>query len=134
MADLNDFMRAIKKAALQAVENEKPVEVLFGKVLSDSPLVIEVEQMKLKLGEKQLVLARNVTDFETEITVKPSWDWVTEEKGGGSGDPAYESHSHDIDGRKRILVHNRLVAGDEVILLRKQLGQKFIVIDRIGKP
>ena len=134
MADLNDFMRAIKKAAVQAVENEKPVEVLFGKVLSDSPLVIEVEQMKLKLGEKQLVLARNVTDFETEITVKPSSDWVTEEKGGGSGDHAYESHSHDIDGRKRILVHNRLVAGDEVILLRKQLGQKFIVIDRIGKP
>ena len=54
MADLNDFMRAIKKAAVQAVENEKPVEVLFGKVLSDSPLVIEVEQMKLKLVRNSL--------------------------------------------------------------------------------
>lgn len=132
MLDVTEFMRAVKKAAVQAVESGKPVEAVFGTVVSEEPLEIIVEQ-KLKLGEKQLILSRNVTDFETEITVKPSWDWVTEEKGGGAGDPAYESHSHDIDGRKRILVHNKLLKGDEVILVRQQTGQKYIVIDRIGK-
>ncbi len=127
MADGSGLVEKIKRAALDAQESQKPVNVCFGKVVSRDPLKINVEQ-KLLLGEKQLVLTRNVTDFYTRITV----DWKTELKGGGSGEASYEEHKHDIRGKKQILVHNRLEVGDEVILIRQQEGQKFIVIDRIG--
>ena len=33
---------------------------------------------------------------------------------------------------KKIIIHNGLAVGDEVILIRQQEGQKFIVVDRIG--
>ena len=127
MADGSGLIEKIKRAALDAQESQKPVNVCFGKVVSRDPLKINVEQ-KLLLGEKQLVLTRNVTDFYTQITV----DWETELKGGGSGEASYEEHKQRILGKKQILVHNGLEIGDEVILMRQQEGQKFIVIDRIG--
>lgn len=124
MPDLDEFMKTIKRAALDAVKASKPAEICFGKVTSASPLKILVEQ-KLPLGEGQLILTRNVTDFVTEVTV----DWATEDKGGYA---SYETHKHPIKGRKKITVHNGLVVGDEVILIRQQGGQKYIVVDRIG--
>lgn len=127
MPDAVGIAKKIKRAAIEAQESTKPVEICFGKVTSASPLKILVEQ-KLPLGEGQLILARNVTDFTTEVTV----NWNTEDKGGGSGYASYETHKHPIKGRKKITVHNGLVVGDEVILIRQQGGQKYIVVDRIG--
>ena len=127
MPDLDEFMKTVKRAALDAVKASKPAEICFGKVTSASPLKILVEQ-KLPLGKGQLILTRNVTDFTTEVTV----DWTTEDKGGGSGYASYETHKHPIKGRKKITVHNGLVVGDEVVLIRQQGGQKYIVVDRIG--
>lgn len=127
MPDAVELMKTIKKAAVQAMKAEKPVEICFGKVTSASPLKILVDQ-KMTLGKSQLVLTRNVTDFTTEVTV----DWATEYKSGGSGDASFASHNHAITGRKKITVHNGLVVGDEVILARQQGGQKYIVVDRIG--
>ena len=97
MADGSGLIEKIKRAALDAQESQKPVNVCFGKVVSRDPLKINVEQ-KLLLGEKQLVLTRNVTDFYTQITV----DWETELKGGGSGEASYEEHKHRILGKKQI--------------------------------
>lgn len=127
MADANALVEAVKRASRDEREASKPVNVYFGKVVSKSPLKISVEQ-KMVLGEPQLILARNVTDFVTVISV----DWETENKEGGAGEKAYEKHKHQILGRKRIIVHNALEVDDEVIIIRQQEGQKFIVIDRIG--
>lgn len=127
MPDAVALVKLIKRAAVEAVNAGKPVEICFGKVTSNSPLKILVDQ-KMTLGKSQLVLARNVTDFETEVTV----DWLTENKSGGSGDSSFASHNHPIKGKKKITVHNGLVVGDEVILFRQQGGQKYIVVDRIG--
>lgn len=145
MPDANELVALLKKAALDAVEASKPVNVYFGEVLSASPLKINVEQ-KMILGEKQLILSRNVTDFTTMVTV----DWLTESSlsththtvqgSDGNGDSINLTtgaknlaHTHEITGKKKITVHNGLVVGDEVILIRQQEGQKFIVWDRIGK-
>lgn len=145
MPDANELVVLLKKAALDAVEASKPVNVYFGEVLSASPLKINVEQ-KMILGEKQLILSRNVTDFTTMVTV----DWLTESSlsththtvqgSDGNGDSINLTtgaknlaHTHNITGKKKITVHNGLVVGDEVILIRQQEGQKFIVWDRIGK-
>lgn len=129
LADANGLVDAMKRAARNEREASKPVNVYFGEVISAKPLKINVEQ-KMILGENQLVLARNVTDYMTTVTVQ----WDTEE-GVLSPDgktAVTPRHTHGISGQKNFLMHNALEKGDEVILIRQQEGQKFIVIDRIG--
>ena len=65
MPDAAEFVKIIKKAAVEAVEAEKPAGIYFGTVTSVNPLRIRVEQ-KMTLEKEQLVLTRNVTDYETE--------------------------------------------------------------------
>ena len=62
LPDAVELVKTMKKAALDAMESSKPVAVYFGEVQSVSPLKINVEQ-KMILGEAQLILSRNVTDF-----------------------------------------------------------------------
>ena len=73
-------VEVVKRAAVEAVEAGKPVNILFGTVLSASPLKIQVDQKSIYTS-KMLILTRNVTDFEVDMTVNHS----TEDKGGGSG-------------------------------------------------
>lgn len=126
MPDAVELTRLIKKAALEAVDATKPADICFGEVLGTTPLQILMEQ-KLVLGKEQLILPRNMTDYEISITV----NWNTENRSGGSGEAAFESHNHAIAGKKTITVHNGLAVGDKVILIRKLGGQKFLVYDRI---
>jgi len=132
LADATELLTAMKKAALDAMEASKPVNVFFGKVLSTSPLQIDVEQ-KMILGKAQLVLSRSVTDYKTSITggnVKNYYYTGANPPEGGTA-PVSPDHVHAI-GKVNITVHNALKVGDEVILIRQQGGQKYIVIDRIG--
>ena len=129
LADANGLVEAMKRAARDERESSKPVNVYFGEVVSAAPLKINVEQ-KMVLGESQLILTRNVTDYMTTVTVQ----WNTE-IGVLSSDgktTAPPPHLHGIVGQKNFLMHNALEVGDEVILIRQQEGQKFIVVDRIG--
>lgn len=132
LPDANELVTLLKKAAMDAVEASKPVNVCFGEVLSASPLKINVEQ-KMILGEKQLILSRNVTDYKTKISGGNIQNYyytgLTTESGTA---PVSPSHVHAV-GKIEVTVHNGLVVGDEVILIRQQEGQKFIVLDRIGK-
>lgn len=129
MADMVELMKTIKKAALDAVNASKPVEICFGKVTSVSPLKILVEQ-KMTLGKEQLVLTRNVTDYKTYITGGNVQDYYYTGSNLSGSAPVSPSHVHAI-GKVQITVHNGLVVGDEVILLRQQGGQKYIVVDKI---
>ncbi len=106
LADASGFLEILKKAALDAQEAAKPVNVQFGEVKSKAPLKISVEQ-KMMLGEAQLIFTRNVTEYRTTVTVQG-------------------------EIKKDIMIHNALQVGDKVILIRQQEGQKFIVVDRIG--
>ena len=118
MPDYSGLVKVMKQAGVEATNAGGPVTVCFGKVMSIAPLQVLVDQ-KMTLGVAQLVLTRSVTDYETEITV----EWETETS---------EEHNHIIQGKKKVLVHNSLVLGDELVLLRQQGGQKYIVIDRGG--
>lgn len=128
MLDANDLLNVVKKAAVEAVNAGQPSDFCFGKVTSAKPLKILVEQ-KMTLGAAQLILTRNVTDFKTKVTV----DWSTETESGGSGDSSFASHSHALSGKKEMTIHNALQVGDEVILLKKKGGQKYLVLDRVVK-
>lgn len=61
MADATGLVTKMKKAAMEAQEASKPVNVYFGQVVSTSPMRIDVEQ-KMILGEGQLILTKSVTD------------------------------------------------------------------------
>lgn len=131
LADANELVEALKRAAVEAMEAKKPVNVYFGEVVSAAPLKINVEQ-KMVLGEKQLILSRNVTNFKTSITGGNIKNYYYTGSTTDSGTaPVSPSHVHAV-GKIEITVHNGLVVGDEVILIRQQEGQKFIVLDRIG--
>ena len=159
--DAKDLVGVIKKTALDAMDSSKICDVFFGDVLSVNPLKITIDQ-KLILGKKQLILARNVTDYKFDMTV----DHSTEEALNGSFSHAHSysgetdntlctaeaqephthkysgvtdtvsmsnlTHTHGYVGRKTYLVHNALVKGDKVILLRVSGGQRFVVLDRVG--
>lgn len=136
--DLNALVRAVKKAAVEAVRAENPMGVCHGTVTGLSPLEITTDQ-KLILGEKQLILTNAVRDYTVEMTV----DHVTEVishghsvtdtyTGGGTAQPV--DHSHPYKGRKSFRVHLGLKMGEKVILVRCDGGQKFVVLDRWEAP
>ena len=144
--DAVELVKTIKRAAIDAMESTKPVNVYFGIVETAKPLTINVEQ-KMILGEKQLILTRNVTEYTTMVTVQ--WETEKEETthkhhlknistdDGAKIVSAYTEtqnakHTHDIEGTKQMIIHNALEKGEQVILIRQQGGQKYIVIDRIG--
>ncbi len=150
MSDAAELLKVIKQSALEAVDASKPVRFFFGEVIHADPLQINVEQ-KMQLGRSRLVLSRNVTDYETEITVdtnteqalddhRHAFAFTTEGAGepshvhgiSGSTEPAGLAHAHEIKRRMKVTVHNGLAAGDKVILLQNKGGQQYLVLDRIG--
>lgn len=122
-----NLIQVLKQISNEANMAEHPSNILFGEVTKESPLEITIDQ-KLVLTKEFLVLARNVTEYEFEMTV----DHITEKAVGGSGDAMYASHDHLYKGRKKFIVHNNLLAGEKVIVAVVQGGQKYIVLDRIG--
>lgn len=151
LLNATELVKTIQKIAVEAVKASNPVHICYGEVVSINPLSIAVDQ-KMILGSKQLVLTRNVTDYDTEVTV----DWNTETmkvthghaisgQNDYSGEPVHShlwngiltstttSHEHKIIGRKKIRIHNALKVGNKVILLGQQGGQRYIVLDMIGE-
>ena len=122
------MVKSIKQAAVEAMENSNPVRILFGVVISTAPLTIQVDQ-KLILSGDQLILTRNVIDYDLDMTVNHATSYTS----GGSGDSSFASHNHAYVGRKVFTVHNALIVGEEVILIQVQGGQKFIVAERVVK-
>lgn len=128
MPDYTQILNVMKQAGKNATEAGNPVNVCFGKVTSTSPIKILVEQ-KITLGKAQLVLTRNVTDYSVNVTV----DWETNTSLDVTTEGGMNlSHGHDVKGKKKMTIHNALQKGDEVLLLRVQGGQKYIVMDRVG--
>lgn len=134
MPDYTALLTTIKQAAIEAAEAGNPVNICYGKVTSASPLQVLVDQ-KMTLGSAQLVLTRNVTDYEVSVTV----GWETESElsthshnvSGIESNSVNLKHAHNINGEKKMTIHNSLSKGDEVVLLRQQGGQKYIIIDRV---
>lgn len=152
---LPNLTESMKKAAMQAMDASKPVNVAFGTVVNENPLMISVEQ-KMTLGMNQLILSRNVTDHDIDVSI----EWSTENALGShkheigteeemlvtmeGGDPPHVhnippsttgsknlSHPHSIIGRKRMRVYLGLKLGEHVVLLRMQGGQQYLVWDRV---
>jgi hypothetical protein len=120
------MLEIIKQAAVEAVKAANPCAIVFGQVISISPLKINVEQ-RLTLDESHLILTSLVRDFSVDMTV----DHATEYTSGGSGDSSFASHNHAVTGKKTFQVHLGLKVNESVMLLQVQGGQKYIVLDRV---
>jgi len=130
---LPNLVELIKIAALDAVNESKPVNVLFGKVISISPLKINVEQ-KLTLTEEQLILTSNVMDYKTKISFdNPEIKNIVKNYSIDDVPGSYYKLTFQEKVQNEVTIYNGLKIGDEVILLQLQGGQKFIVLDKIRK-
>lgn len=119
-------------------------DVVFGTVESANPLKIRIDQ-KIVLTDEYLILTNAVKDHTVDITV--SWSTVEDayltpdhtHENGNNGMPTGNpidwdtTHKHDIKGRKKITIHNGLTKGENVLLLRTQGGQNYVVIDRVDE-
>lgn len=124
--DMNKFMSDVKRASVEAVLAGKPFAFTLGTVISVAPLKVQVDQ-KLELASAQLILTNAVRDYTVHMTV----DHETENTSGGSGEAAFESHKHEYIGKKAYRVHLALQVGEQVLLLRTDGGQKYIILDRV---
>ena len=132
--DINELVRLVKQAAVEAVRADAPMAVCYGTVISADPLKIQVDQKKI-LGKTQLILTDNVRDFNVVLSTiegegKVQGPHYTEEESGGSGAAAFAPHRHKYQGRKKWRVHNALCLDEKVILLRCDGGQRYVVLDR----
>lgn len=125
LRDMSDIIRAIRKSVLDSLNTQKLTNIVYGTVESIAPLKIRVDQ-KLLLEQEQLKFTRAVMDYEVDMTV----DHLTQERAGGSGDAAYASHNHEYKGRKKFLIHNGLIVGDRVTMIRAHGGQQYLIIDK----
>lgn len=101
----DDLLMMIKKAAIDVIIANKPIEVLYGTVETETPLGIRVNQNTL-LSTIDLVLCRNVTNYSVELT-------------------------EDDLGTRTYQVNNALTTGEKVVLIRVQGGQSYLVLDRV---
>lgn len=102
MLDTNDLLISIKKAAKEAVDAGQPSDFSFGRVISERPLKISVEQ-KMVLTSAQLVLTRNVTDYSVEMSVNHATDNALD---------VNMQHTHDFNGKIEVFSGNTDVGGD----------------------
>lgn len=114
-----DIVQAIRTNSVNAVNQSQPMNLSFGTVVSTSPLSISIAQ-DMTLTDQFLILTNAVRDYSVDMTVS----WTTLES---------TDHKHNVQGRKKITIHNGLTVGEQVLLLRVQGGQSYVVIDRVDE-
>lgn len=138
------FLDIFNLSTERLLQKKMMANVEYGRVTGVNPLEITLDS-KVPLPAAFLTLTNAVKDHSVDITV--SWATVEDDYlkpehthgNGNNGSPTDNpiqwdtTHKHDIKGRKRITVHNGLTLGERVILLRKQGGQDYIVIDRVDE-
>ena len=132
------FLKIVQDIAAKVYNNSEPSDIEFGTVESIEPLVIRISEM-ITLNENQLILTNLVKDFEVDIEVshRTENDDILNTLHDHPGVPqnSFDSHHyHDYKGRKKIKIYMGLKVGEGVILLKKQGGQRRLVIDRIDAP
>jgi DNA polymerase III sliding clamp (beta) subunit (PCNA family) len=113
------LIRTIKQAALDAIEENDPIKIIYGVVSDTQPLSITINQ-RLTISSDLILLTSSVLDVTYEISVDE------EVEAGGQ-----DLHTHPYVGKKFYAIHKGLNVGDKVLLLREQGGQKYIVLDRL---
>ena len=132
------FLKIIQNVAAKVYANSEPSDIEFGTVESIAPLAVRVNEMIL-LKENQLVLTNLVKDFEVDIevshrTVNDNILNTLHDHPGVPKNSFDSTHYHAYQGRKKIKIYLGLKVGEGVIMLKKQGGQRRLIIDRTEPP
>lgn len=129
----------IKEVVERLLDRKKMTKLEFGVVETIAPLTVRIDSKKL-LQEEDLILSHLVKDYYADVTVQHSTDsiygsWDTGHDHPDAGKNVIPTeHEHEYKGRKKILVHNGLLVGEKVAMIRQEGGQVYYVIDRINDP
>ncbi len=115
--EIQKLVELIQMIAVKGVAGTKPLEVRIGYVRDNSPIKIELIG-GFCISDRSIILSDNVQDKHVEVEI----DWETE---------TASSHRHSIRGTKTMCIKNTLNIGDRVLILRKQGGEKHIVVSKI---
>lgn len=94
----------VKRAAMEAMENDKPTDLRYGKVVSVSPLKVQVTN-QFTIPSSMLVVPQHLTNYEVSVTLD--------------------------EDRKKMTIHNALQVNDKVALIRQKGGQSYLILDRV---
>ena len=108
------MLNAIRQAALTAVEAAAPVAVMLGTVTKTDPLEVNVDQ-RFTLDADFLIVPESLTRLEIDMR------HVHTAPGGTTDDALTEP----------VVIRPGLQAGDRVVLLRVQGGQKYLILDKV---
>lgn len=147
MADLDYsvLINAFKRIASGVIDSKKPFAFAIGKVMVPEPELKIMADQKLILGKKQLILTNAVRDYYVEMqTVGETLGQAdgTAHKTQKAARPqavpedygAFDEHDHEYKGKKWWKVNLKLQAGEHVLMMRVDGGQKYIVLDRVFPP
>lgn len=112
------MLNAIRQAALSAMEAGNPVVVMFGTVTKDNPLEVNVDQ-RFTLDADFLIVPESLTRYEVDLKHAHSY----------TDDGLMSTTGDALTGN--IIIRTGLQAGDRVILLRMQGGQKYLILDKV---
>lgn len=108
----------MKRASMEAQDSQQPCDLRFGTITSVKPLKVQITNQFI-LPESLLIVPQHLTDYEVDVTIP---NWKTSQ---------YEGHTHAVEGKNKMTVHNSLKVGDQVALIRKTGGQSYYILDRI---
>lgn len=100
------LINIMKQASLDAMENAQMCDLRYGKVISASPLKVQITA-QFVIPESLLVVPHHLTNYKVSCMLP------------------------DEENKKTITIYNALSVGDKVALLRKQGGQSYFILDRI---
>ena len=127
---MEKLVKLLKQMSSDTINNSEPFEYRKGKVETIAPLTVRIDQ-KMLLESDELILTHLVKDYEVDISV--SHETKTFELIENLPTDI-KSHKHEYKGRKKIIIHQGLKVGEDVILLKVQGGQNYIVLDRYTEP
>lgn len=124
----------MKRASMEAQDSQQPCDLRFGTVTSIKPLKVQITNQFI-LPESLLIIPQHLTDYDVEVTIP---DWKTSQHDGHTHNCSESgtttsggTHTHIIEGKNKMTVHNALKVGDHVALIRKTGGQSYYILDRI---
>lgn len=118
------------KAMVKSVGHNRDVDIEFATVTSASPLRIKIDNMPLELDEDDFVVCEHLTEHTRKATISGGTISLTTTQ---AGDP---SHTHKITAftitDADVKMGAALAKGDRVIVASINVGQNYVILDRIG--
>ena len=115
---MSELLDIIKKAGIQGVGAGNPVNVLAGEVKSVNPITVLVDQ-RFILDADFLVVPESLTKYEIDLKHFHAYP----------ADTISEKTATALNNK--IVIRPGLAAGNKVLLIRVQGGQKYVIFDKV---